>query len=828
MGLRPPGVPGLGVPSMGGMVPGMAPGGGYDQAGMQATLDAFETLSLGPSGPSMPGQPPDGGPNPAAFPRPAGSAAQVEGQVGPLEPYSPFNCKPEFVRMTSFAVPNSQALKARWHLPYGAVVHPMALAGGPVPVANPAGSTIIRCKRCRTYMNPFMAWMDGGRRYVCNVCALMNETPIEYFCALDASGHRLDHQERPELCSGSVEYVAPAEYMVRAPMPPTYVFVIDVSSAAAASGMLRVACAAIKASLDSLPGDERTLVAFITYDNTLHYYNLKSTLSAPQMMVVAEIEDPFVPLPDDLLVNLRESRPLVDALLDSLPQSYGRASQVESAMGPALQAAFLVMNHIGGKLLLFQAAAPSLGIGRIKARDNPALYGTDRECSLRTPDDPFYKKYSAEASRFQICIDVFAFGSAYMDLPSLGALPKYTGGQLYYYPGFQAERDGAKLHAELCHNLTRETAWEAVMRIRCSKGLRVSAFFGHFFIRSSDLLALPACDVDKAFSVEITHEETLLTGQVAYLQAALLYTNSVGERRIRVHTMALPVVSELIDLYKQSDAGATATLLGKMSVERSYSAKLDDVRSAMQQRLVAALREYRMLHTRGMGPGIGARGMGSSLSPNSLVLPERLKSLPLLTLGLAKTAALRGSGRDVSSDERTAVGHQMVACSVYDNLRLVYPSCYPVHELAGDWGKERPDAPGRVALPPTAPAGIEYFNPAGAYLVDNGRVLILWVGQAAPPAFYQQVFGVQEAPQDASVLSPEPARQGSELSVRINAVLRQLRGTKELWQACWVIRQGSPMEAHLMPYLVEDRGAAPGSLGHLEYMLQLQKMVMSK
>ncbi len=46
-------------------------------------------------------------------------------------------------------------------------------------------------------------------------------------------------------------------------------------------------------------------------------------------------------------------------------------------------------------------------------------------------------------------MDVFAFGSAYMDLPSLGALPKYTGGQLYYYPGFAADRDGPKLHAEL-------------------------------------------------------------------------------------------------------------------------------------------------------------------------------------------------------------------------------------------------------------------------------------------------------------------------------------------------------------------------------------------
>ena len=32
---------------------------------------------------------------------------------------------------------------------------------------------------------------------------------------------------------------------------------------------------------------------------------------------------------------------------------------------------------------------------------------------------------------------------------------------------------------------------QAVMRIRCSKGLRISTFHGHFFIRSSDLLALP-------------------------------------------------------------------------------------------------------------------------------------------------------------------------------------------------------------------------------------------------------------------------------------------------------------------------------------------------
>ena len=48
---------------------------------------------------------------------------------------------------------------------------------------------------------------------------------------------------------------------------------------------------------------------------------------------------------------------VVDRMLEMLPQSFARTGGLESAMGPALQAAFLVMNHIGGKLLLFQVFA---------------------------------------------------------------------------------------------------------------------------------------------------------------------------------------------------------------------------------------------------------------------------------------------------------------------------------------------------------------------------------------------------------------------------------------------------------------------------------------
>ena len=48
----------------------------------------------------------------------------------------------------------------------------------------------------------------------------------------------------------------------------------------------------------------------------------------------------------------------------------------------------------------------------------------------------------------------------YMDLASLGALPKYTCGQLYYFAAFSPKRDGQRLAHDVRHNLTRPTAWE--------------------------------------------------------------------------------------------------------------------------------------------------------------------------------------------------------------------------------------------------------------------------------------------------------------------------------------------------------------------------------
>lgn len=52
-------------------------------------------------------------------------------------------------------------------------------------------------------------------------------------------------------------------------------------------------------------------VGFVTYNKVLHFYNVKSSLAQPQMMVVSDVADMFVPLLDGFLVNVNESRTVI-------------------------------------------------------------------------------------------------------------------------------------------------------------------------------------------------------------------------------------------------------------------------------------------------------------------------------------------------------------------------------------------------------------------------------------------------------------------------------------------------------------------------------------
>ncbi len=133
------------------------------------------------------------------------------------------------------------------------------------------------------------------------------------------------------------------------------------------------------------------------------------------------------------------------------------------------------------------------------------------------------------------------------------------------HQGFNAARseDATKFASEFSHYLHRPTGLEAVLRVRATKGLRCDAFHGNFFVRSSDLLALPSVSPDNSYTFQFSLEEQLAV-PVAVFQSALLYTTDFGERRIRIITQALPVTTDMSEIYRNIDQCAIANLLGKM------------------------------------------------------------------------------------------------------------------------------------------------------------------------------------------------------------------------------------------------------------------------
>ncbi|RAL38967.1 hypothetical protein DM860_014793 [Cuscuta australis] len=743
-------------PPPGGYVPGpppqlQHPGSAPPISNVQGLAEDFNSLSIG----SIPGSY-DTGLDSKVLPRPFESDVQ-----NPLSELFPMNCSSRYLRLTTSGIPNSQSLASRWHLTLGAVVCPLAEAsdGEEVPMINFTTTGIIRCRRCRTYVNPFVTFSDSGRKWRCNMCQSLNDVHGDYFAHLDATGRRIDLNQRPELTTGCVEFIAPAEYMVRPPMPPTYFFLIDVSISSIKNGMIEVIAQTIKKCLDSLPGYPRTQIGFITYDSTIHFYNMKSSLTQPQMLVVSDPEDTFVPLPDDLLVNLSECRDVIDTFLDSLPSMFQDNVNVESALGPALRAVFMVM-------------------------------------------------MAADFTKYQIAVNVYTFSDKYTDVATLGTLSKYTGGQVYHYPSFQAAIHKDKLSQELTRDLTRETAWEAVMRIRCGKGVRFTTYHGNFMLRSTDLIALPAVDCDKAYAMQLSLEETLLTTQTVYFQVALLYTSSSGERRIRVQTAVSPVVSEIGDMYRLADIGAIVSVFSRLAIEKSLSTKLEEARSSILLRIVKALREYRNLYA--VQHRMGGR----------MIYPESLKLLPLYGLALSKSTPLRGGYSDVQLDERCASGFTMMALPVAKLLKLLYPNLIRVDEFLL---RTSPLAGESENMLKRLPLTIDSLAVGGLYIYDDGFRFVIWFGRNLSTDIIKCILGDEFAADLSKVYLQE---QDNEVSRKLMGLLRKFRQSDpSYYQLCHLVRQGEqPREGFfLLRNLIEDQ--VGGTNSYMDWIVQLHRQV---
>ncbi|KAI9263739.1 hypothetical protein BY458DRAFT_477111 [Sporodiniella umbellata] len=697
-----------------------------------------------------------------------------------------------FKRSTVNAFPQTKALHKKSKLPLALVLQPyLSTKFNKVEVPVVPDTTVARCSRCKTYINPFVKFAGGALQWVCNMCGMNNDIPQSFDWDVMSQQH-VDRYHRPELNYGCVDFVAPADYIVRPPQPPCYVFVIDVSFQSVQTGMVSAVADAIKDSLDKIPNEDgRAQVAFITADNAIGFYKL---VGQPEILVVGELTDIYLPrMASDLIVNLVEARTMIDELLDKMKHMHNLSQQSSNCLGSALQAARKLLAPTGGKIICYQVSLPNIGEGIIAPKQDSSKSVLDSP--LTTASSPFYRTFAGECTKSQVCVDMFVFGTQFSDVTTLNVVSRFTGGQTHFYPGFHVnnQAESVRLKEEVIALLSEEIGLEAVMRTRCSEGIICKSFYGNFTTRVPDVMALPNVPRDQSYCVELDIEEDIQSSHV-FFQTALLYTTCFGERRIRVMNLCIPIAKSISELFASVDQIVVARALCHQAIDKGANGKLRDARDHLTKQTIDLCTTY------------GKEVLGIQTPQSQLTLCRELSLLPLLVLGLLKSEAFNDSAT-VHPDLRSQSAILLRTLPTDAWLSFVHPKFYSIHNMPQSAGTL--DEKKKCIFPPQTNLCSEKLESHGCYLVENGQNIFIWVGKQAVPQLCKDLLGapsIQELKSGQVAILP---RIKSPISERLNNIVDSIRSERQVtyYPSVYIVKEdGDPvLRARCLSLLLEDR-----------------------
>lgn len=724
------------------------------------------------------------------------------------------NSSPRFIRSTMYSIPATTDMMKQSAIPFSLVISPFArLADQEMqpPIVDFGEIGPIRCIRCKAYMSPYMQFIDAGRRFQCLLCKATTEVPAEYFQHLDHTGQRVDKYERPELVLGTYEFVATKDYCRNntPPKPPAMIFVIDVSYNNVKSGLVHLLCSQMKRIIKNLPVDQgqtktKMRVGFITYDKSVHFYNIKSNLAQPQQLVVGDIHEMFMPLLDGFLADPEESEAVIDQLMEQIPKMYGETRETETILMPAIQAGLeaLKASECAGKLLIFHSTLPIADApGQLKNRDDRKLLGTEKERTVLTPQNTTYNNLGQDCAAAGCTVDLFLFNNAYIDLATIGQVPRLTGGEVYKYTYFQSDIDGERLIQDISKNIGRPVAFDAVMRVRTSTGTRPTDFYGHFFMSNTTDMEIAGIDCDKSVAVEIKHDDKLPPEENVYVQVALLYTSSSGQRRLRIINLALKTCTQLADLFRSCDLDTLILFLAKQGIFRLLEHTPKVFRDNLVNRAAQILACYR-------------KHCASPTSAGQLILPECLKLLPLYISCLLKNDAFSG-GSDITLDDRSYAMYFVCTMDLPTSVAYFYPRLIPIHSVNPD----------EESIPASIRCTIDKMADDGAYILDNGIYMFLWLGVGLSSEFTQSVFGAPCTQQIDTERTGLPVFDNP-LSKRIRGIVETIQRERTRCMRIALVRQRDKLESVLRHFLIEDRGTN-GSDSYVDFLCYMHKEIRS-
>ena len=669
---------------------------------------------------------------------------------------------PHFARLTTTCVPAWPSLQNTCALPLGCVFQPFSTVHEMNHSSNSEGP--FRCSHCQSFVSPFFEWLEEGFKSRCNLCQRQSDVPNSFYGHINGFGTRNDKYERPELYSGTVDFIPPSD-IVYSTGAPGMIFVIDCSYLSSTCGFLGAIVQVLRSQITTLPIE--TEVAFILFNEAIHFVKFElSRNGSPSLVSVADVDDPFIPDPS-LCISPHLMFDQFTVFIDLIQKVASSANPNRPGSCPmaAVWSAVEVLagreGASGGTVVLFQASPSKLG-----------------------------KPCSSELTKLclssNICIDLFACSDNIISvqLDDLSTVISDLAGEQYFL-------SSADVVTTLTRYLGKPRFYNCVIRVRSSKSIFIDSIdFGKR--KGTDSVSLLRMTSDSILGTSFSITESINPGESVYLQLACLYTRADGARLIRVVNIAMKSSPQAVQVFKHADLEAVGYFLGNQALvmEKKQKSKKDFI----ADRLVAILHSYRV-------------NCAVSSASGQLILPESLKVLPLMMLGFLKQIGVRERGAEtrISADEylfnhrrvrNWTVREASFACIV--RILRVYPSSGGALDLI--------------------PATRDKVKPSGIYFFDLDHVGLFYIGRDVDPGVVDSFFGPTvstrlQDPRRAPVLELNSWPQGV-ATPRYPIQLKCVLGSSTIG------------ETKISNLLIEDRIGSES--GYVDWLCLIHRLIQDK
>ncbi|EPR79935.1 SEC24-like protein [Spraguea lophii 42_110] len=538
---------------------------------------------------------------------------------------------------------------------------------------------IIRCEKCKSYINPYVEIIPPGLQWKCNLCFAINKVENSF-----RSKHILntvtgkfkpeenkrinERYEEIELKEDIIDIKAPQSYVLRGASDPVILVLIEATYDSIKKGVLDSTVETILENRNLIKDfKNRTKIIFAFFHHSL--FILKRDFSFYVLSDLSNIpflnyEEFTFGLKDEIKINL---------------EIFKENKNILNNLGGALNVAEKILERSGGKILTFLSTLPNEGEGVIE----------NQELILKCKSD-FYKKKSYVFSMRNISFNIFTFPSTKIELPTLSILSKLTGGSIFYYPNFTSNEITllSKFTNDLIKFLELDFGYEAVSRIRVTTGCKVSEYYGNIHLKTNDLISFSNYNPTHSLTVRLEINNDIKATALSF-QIAMLRSTSKGEKRIRILNFIIPIRKITYkNFYENIDVMALSRYLFLKSCNEEIKTKGKGLEFLNNQ-----LREIK-------------NTLQTNTERNKMI--NELKYLPQFVFAMLKSIPLRNSPLDYKSFYIYLLNTQY---QIFTE-KIIYPELYALHYEEFE----------RVNL------SLDYLELDGLYLLDTGVNVFFFAG----------------------------------------------------------------------------------------------------